>query len=128
MALSSPVLEKNEVIQDEIILDEKNKRYKKFEKFIETYDFDKLMLRLTYEHNNEYINNCYYQGYLPKPNNKLQFIFDYLIDNYADIIVRQLKTPEKSKVWSFKGYFFQITANGIINVINKDDLTLMITL
>lgn len=127
MVLSSQILEKNNYFDTEIN-DNKNYRYEKFENFLVNNDFDRLMLRLTYEHNNEYICKCYNEGKNPKPNNKLQFILNYLKDNYCDIIVKQLKTPLKSKVWSFKGYFFQITANGIINVINKDDLTIMITL
>lgn len=114
------------VINDVNNYDFKTKRYLKFEKYLKRGEFDKLMLRLVHEHNEEYINNCYGKGYYPKPNNKLQFIFDYIEDNFVKINIRQLKI---NSAWSFNGYFFQYNCiNGGINVYNKDDLKLMISL
>lgn len=127
MALSSHLIKNFDDSSEKSILSEKYNRYRKFENYLENIDFDKLMLRLTYEHNDEYINSCYNSGFRPKPNNKLQFILDYLRDNYSSIYVRKLG-DNHNNVWSFKGYFFQVIENGIINVINKDDLTMMIRL
>lgn len=125
MALSSPVLKKINDSEEEFI---ENNRYKKFEDYLKFKDFDTFMLRLTYEHGNDYIEKCLNNGYTPTPNNKLNFIIQYLKDNYADIIVRKIKTDELNKTWSFKGYYFQIIEDSKIKVYNKDDLTLMISL
>ncbi len=109
--------------------DEKNKlkidRYNKFEKCLDQLRFDNVMLRLVYEHD---IANKY-RYCKPKLNNKLDFIFNYLKDNFADIKYYKLENTEPNRIWSFRGYFFQIFDydEPIFKVYNKDDLTLMIT-
>lgn len=128
MALSSPLLEKINDSNEEFILPEKFNRYKKFEEYVKIKNFDNLMLRLAFEHSDEYINSCYNRGYRPTPNNKLQFILDYLNDNYADIVVKKISTKETNKTWSYNGYYFQVIDDSMVNVINKDDLTLIIKL
>ena len=129
MLLSPTLKNKVENFIPDPSLEIKTNRYKKFENYLNEHDFDKLMLRLVFEHNDDYINNCYNKGYSPIPNNKLQFILDYVSDNYADIIVKVLKLQGNNTVWSFKGYFFQLNFDtNTINVFNKDDLKLMIKL
>ena len=61
-------------------------RYKIFEKYLETHDFDKTMYRILLEHNADWVEKCGINGYEPYPNNKLRFIFDYIEDNYEPII------------------------------------------
>ena len=47
------------------------KRFKRFEKWLETNDFNVLMERLISEHDDNYIDKCYHNGYMPYPNRKL---------------------------------------------------------
>ena len=108
--------------------DIKDNRYNKYEKYVDDINFDNLMLRLVYEHNNDYLEKCTNNGFNPKPNNKLQFIIDYLNDRYCTILVRKISNNVFDKIWSYRGYYFHINGDGCINIYNKDDMTLMIEL
>ena len=124
-------MEKNSEICEELFGNEnekikvKEERYNKFEKCLDQLRFDNVMLRLVYEHD---IANKY-RYCKPKLNNKLNFIFNYLKDNFSDIKYYKLTNTAPNRVWSFRGYFFQIIEGEepVFRVYNKDDLTLMIT-
>lgn len=131
--MDSLIIELEEKVIDEINntlnVDEiKNNRYDKYEAYVDNVKFDKFMLRLVYEHNNEYLEKCANKGFSSQPNNKLKFIINYLNDRYCTILVRKISTDVLDKVWSYRGYYFQIKCNGGINIYNKDDMTLMIEL
>ena len=108
----------------------KEKRYRRFEEWLETNDFDKLMYRLILEHGDEYIDKCYHNGYMPHPNRKLGFVISYVVHNHAPITVSELDCNFANSVHQFKGYYFQhIHGQGTITrIYNKDDLRLLLQL
>jgi len=83
-------------------------RYRRFEAYLETHDFDKLMNRLILEHGEEWHEKCYHSGYEVYCNNKLNFIIDYLRDNFDEIRVTELESIFNTQIWFFKGYYFRI--------------------
>lgn len=84
-------------------------RYRKFEKWLETHDFNILMQRLEKEHDNSWRNNCYNKGYEPYPNNKLAFLINYLVYNHKSVSVPQIESKNfPSESWFFKGYYFNM--------------------
>jgi len=113
-------------IADKEALDEK--RYRRFETWLETNDFDKLMYRLLFEHGDEYIENCYHKGYQPHPNNKLAFVIGYVVDNHESIIVNEIDCDFANSVHLFKGFYIQhIHGQGTITrIYNKEDLRLLL--
>lgn len=102
------------------------KRYLKFENCLDQLKFDNFMLRLVYEHDKEdrYIHKK------PSLNNKLNFIFEYLINNNVDTKYYKIKETEPNRIWLYRGYFFQVIYSDqtTYKVYNKDDLTLMISI
>jgi hypothetical protein len=99
------------------------KRYKRFEEWLEHNDFDKLMYRLILEHGEEWREKCWSKGYEVHPNNKLQLVIDYVFDNLASIEVPQLDNDFPNQVWFFKGYYFQLThgQGSVVDIYNVDD-------
>ena len=108
----------------------RRKRHLRFEKWLETNDFDKLMYRLILEHNDEYIDKCYHNGYMPYANRKLSFVIGYVFDNFAEIRLVELDCDFASDIRLFKGYYFQhIHGQGTITrIYNKDDMRLLLQL
>lgn len=106
------------------------KRYKRFEEWIETNDFDRLMYRLILEHDADYIDKCQYNGYMPFPNNKLDFVVNYVFHEFETIKVGQLDCDFPNEIRCFKGYYFQhIYGQGtILRIYNKDDLKMLLQL
>ena len=87
----------------------KKGRYLRFEKWLETNDFNALMQRLEKEHGVAWRNNCYNRGYEPYCNNKLAFIIDYIVHNRESISVPQIESEHfGNQSWFFKGYYFNI--------------------
>ena len=103
-------------------------RHRRFEKWLEDNDFDKLIFRLILEHNDEYIDKCYRNGFQPYPNNKLNFLLGYITDNYAPVNVSELDCVFPHGVWQFRGYYFQmIHGQGTITrIYNKDDMKMLL--
>jgi len=101
----------------------KKNRYLRFEKWLETNDFDKLMYRLILEHGEEWREKCWSKGYEVYMNNKLAFIFDYIVHNYESISVPQLENMFPTQIWFFKGYYFRIMhgQGSVVDVYNGDD-------
>lgn len=54
------------------------KRFDKFDKFIESCDFEKFFYKLILEHDDDWFELCLINGKNPEPTNKMKFIFDYL--------------------------------------------------
>lgn len=106
-----------------------NNRQKRFEKWLEVNDFDKLMYRLILEHNDEYIENCYHNGDEPYPNNKLWFVFCYAMKYGKHVKVKKIDTG-LDNIWEFKDYYFQmIFGQGtMLRIYNKDDMRLLLQL
>lgn len=110
----------------------KIKRYEYFKKWLEENDFDKLIYRLVFEHDDNYREKCYHNGYEPYPNNKLQFIIDYIIHNFEPIDVKdkRLKSDFPTNVWKFNDYYLQmIFGQGtMINLYNKKDMRCILSI
>lgn len=123
---------KNEEDFDEAFFGYSKKNEKKFlklENYIETHDFDNFMLRLAFEHNEDYRENCYSKGYEPYPNNKLQLLIDYISTKYDSLDdVRGLDNTYPNTTYEFKGYYFQfIYGQGTITrVYNSHDMKLIL--
>lgn len=104
-------------------------RYRRFEKWLETNSFDSLMDRIVDEHNDNYIDMCYKNGYMPKPNNKLEFIIDYIFSNFDSIEDTTIKEYYFSTdMRFFNGYHFvNIHGQGVItNIYHNKELILNI--
>jgi len=103
-------------------------RYMRFEAWLETNDFDKLMSRLILEHDDDYIDKCYKRGHMPSANNKLSFVIGYVCNNYEPIYVSQLDSDFANETWQFRGYYFQhIHGQGTITrIYNKDDMKMLL--
>ena len=88
------------------------------------------MYRLILEHDDDYIDKCYHNGYMPSPNNKLNFVIGYVFDNLAEIGVNELDCDFPNDIRQFKGYYFQhIHGQGTITrIYNKDDNRLLLQL
>lgn len=110
-------------------LEIKRNRYIRFEKYLESHDFDQLMYRLILEHGDDWHEKCWHKGYEVYPNNKLAFIIDYLVHNYEPIEVPEIE-PEHfpSTIYFFKGYYFQtICGQGCFHrIYNKDDMKMVL--
>jgi hypothetical protein len=121
--------EGNEFLEKERKKNEiKKGRYKRFEKWLEHNDFDKLMYKLLLEHGEEWREKCWHNGCEAYPNNKLQFVIDYVTFNCDQIKVPQLECEFSNEIWLFKGYYFQMVyGQGVVtNIYNADDLKLLL--
>jgi len=107
----------------------KRGRYVRFEKWLEENDFDRLMYRLILEHGNEWQEKCWHNGCEVYPNNKLQFLIDYVFDNLAPITVSQLKNTFNTDIRFFKGYYFRIIREqgSVVDIYNGDDFKHLLT-
>jgi len=104
--------------------DIKQKRFERFTEWLKHNDFDKLMYRIILEHNEEYREKCWHNGFEAYPNNKLSFLLDYVMDNYEAIKVPQIDTDFANSVWFFNGYYFQLIhgQGTITRIYNKEDM------
>jgi hypothetical protein len=105
------------------------KRLANVANYIETHDFDSLMLRLVNEHNEDYRESCYINGLEPYPNNKLQLVLDYIAEIIEPVNdIKGLDYDFPCDVYYFKGYYFQhIYGQGTITrIINKDDMKIIL--
>lgn len=110
--------------QMKVIREIQKGRYVRFEEWLKHNDFDKLLYRLILEHGDDYREKCYHKGYEPHQNNKLAFIFDYIVHHYEPIEVPQLDSGFSNQVWFFRGYYFQLTygQGTITQIYNRDDM------
>jgi len=101
----------------------KEARYRRFEKWLETNDFDKLMYRLILEHGEEWREKCWHKGYEVYSNNKLRFVTSYVFDNLAPISVPKLENMFPTEIRFFKGYYFRIMhgQGSVFDLYNGDD-------
>lgn len=104
------------------------KRFIRFDEYIKNNDFDKLIYRIVLEHNEDWRDKCYSEGCEPYPNNKLQFILDYVQFNGDLVKVKKLMSNFPNRIFEFSGYYFQdIYGQGVITrIYNKKDLKLML--
>lgn len=56
-------------------------RYEKIRNFIKIKDFDKLLLRLIFEHDEKHKEFFYHRGRKINPTNKMILLFNYLFNN-----------------------------------------------
>jgi len=104
----------------------KAKRYERFEEWLKTNDFEKLIYRLLLEHGEEWREKCWENGCEVYPNNKLEFLIDYVVHNTEPVKVPKLnnKYGFTNQIWFFKGYYFQMTwGQGMVtDIYNGSDL------
>ena len=102
-------------------LDEK--RYKRFEKWLKTNDFNKLINRLILEHGEEWRVKCFLKGCEVYMNNKLGFVFNYIVNNLETIRVPKLENTFPTEIWFFKGYYFRIMygQGSIVDIYNSNN-------
>lgn len=105
-------------------------RFLKFEKYLESNDFDKLIYRIILEHDENWRDSCYEKGHEPHPNNKLTFILNYIEDRGNIVKVDEIDSEYPNEIFEFKGYYFQdIYGQGVITKIyNKKDLKLLLVI
>ena len=85
-------------------------RYQKFERYLQQVSFENLMNRLKEEHDDSYRNKCYSNGYEPYPNNKLQFLLDYVREKGASLKLGSVdENMFESELYFFKKYYFQLS-------------------
>jgi len=103
-------------------------RQNHFDEWLKYNDFDKLIYRLILEHNDDYREKCYHNGKEPYPNNKLDFLIEYVFAKTESIEIAQLETEFTNQVNLFNGYYFQIVCGQgtIVNIYNKEDLRLVL--
>ena len=104
--------------QEEIL----KKRYKRFEKWLETNDFDKLIHRLILEHGDEWYEKCSDSGCEVYPNNKLGFIISYVFNNSVPKLVQELENMFNTDIRFFKDYYFRIMygQGSVFDLYDKD--------
>ena len=105
-------------------------RYLRIEEWLKKNDFDKLIYRLVLEHNNEYKEKCYHNGYEPYPNRKLSLLIDYIVHNQSEVNVPELDCDFSNQIWFFKGYYLQmIYGQGVITrIVNKENMQNILSL
>lgn len=106
----------------------KRDRYRRFDEWLNQNDIDALMYRLILEHDNEYREKCYSNGYEPYPNNKLSFLIEYVSDKFQPIRVPELNCQFMNSIYLFKGYYIQIIygQGTITRIYNKEDKRLIL--
>ena len=103
-------------------------RFLKFEKYLETIDFDTLIYRLVMEHGEDYREKCWHEGVMPYPNNKLDFLFEYVMIKTPHVDVPEIEDNFIQEIREFKGYYFEIIhGQGVIyRIYNKKDLQIVL--
>ena len=106
----------------------KRDRYRRFQQWMNQNDVDGLIYRLILEHNNDYREKCYHNGFEPYPNNKLSFIIDYIVDNFQPIHVPELNSSFMNSIYQFKGYYVQLVhgQGTIVKIYNLEDKRLIL--
>ena len=109
------------IVEQEAI---KEKRFQKFDEWILNNDFDTLLYRLILEHDEDYREKCYHNGYEPFMNNKLSFVFEHAMKRGKRVRPKELACDFPSIVSEFKGFYFEtVFGQGSVNSIyNKNDL------
>ena len=83
------------------------KRFDKFEKFVESCDFEKFFYRILLEHNDEWFEICSINGLEKTLNNKLKFIFQYLESRGNRIFSNKNNSFLHTEKWKFKNFIFE---------------------
>lgn len=86
----------------------KQKRFKRFDKWLETNEFEPLLLKLLERNGDERTYRCMSRGYEKYPTPMMQFVFDYISDR-LEVVNNELLDGDFSRgTWFFKGYWFQL--------------------
>lgn len=116
----------NENLKKKLLLS----RFDKFENYLKTHDFDKLIYRVILEHNEDWFETCRINGLEPYPNNKLNFILEYLDHKLEPIEdnVYEMECDFPHMTYEYKGYYFQVIfgQGSIIRIYNKNDNRLLL--
>lgn len=85
----------------------KEERFDKFEKFIESCDFEKFFYRILLEHNDEWFESNLINIGNKTINNKLLFIYSYLENRGKKIIGNENDSFLRMERWKFKKFIFK---------------------
>ncbi len=85
----------------------KEERFDKFEKFIESYDFEKIFYRILLEHDEEWYEKNIINNGCKIINNKLLFIYSYLENRGKKIINNENDSFLRTERWEFKKFIFK---------------------
>ena len=107
-----------EKIKDDILFN----RFQKLENYLLTNPFENILGKVI---QTDYLSK-FDNSYSNVSNNILQFILDYLRNNFDMISVSQLDCDFENHIWFFKGYYFQtIFGQGSITRIYDDKFKLI---
>lgn len=85
----------------------KEERFDKFEKFIESCDFEKFFYRILLEHDDEWFDNNLINIGNKTINNKLLFIYSYLENRGDRVFCKENDSFLKIEKWEFKKFLFK---------------------
>lgn len=94
MVEATPICSKHFECMDNVL------RYNKIEKYINTHDFDNLLLRIIFEHDGKHDDYFTDRGRPINPTNKMLLLFNYLLNNQPVNYVDDCMEVE------YKGYVF----------------------
>ena len=117
------------LIEEKLKTELLEKRFFWFEEWLKNNDFDNLMLRLIYKHDEDYREKCYHKGLDVMPNNVLDFIIRYVETKVEPIVVQEISCEFPNCIWLFKGYYFQVVYGQgcFYRIYNKEDLRILLT-
>jgi hypothetical protein len=85
-----------------------SKRFDRFEKWLETNDFEELFQKLLKRNGDERTDWCHKKGSEKYPTPMMQFVCNYVVER-LEVINNELLDGDFSQgTWFFKGYWFQL--------------------
>lgn len=92
--------------KQEIINANREIRTRKFESYLEKHGFQSILDRLIKEHDDAWDEKCFRRGYETYPNNKFNFLWSYIEDNYVPVENEFIPQDFLTSSYFFKGYWF----------------------
>jgi hypothetical protein len=83
-------------------------RTRKFEAYLEKHGFQVVLDRLISEHGEAWDDKCWKRGYETYPNNKFNFLWNYIEENYEPVQNGLIPQDFLGSSYFFKGYWFCI--------------------
>jgi hypothetical protein len=90
--------------QDEI----KNKRFDKFEQWLETNEFEPFFQKLLLRNGKERADWCWKRGIEKYGTPMMEFLTEFISERRSEIIDITIPNDFQHGLWYFKGYYFQL--------------------
>jgi hypothetical protein len=84
----------------------RERRVNRVGEFLKEKDFDQIIQRIVWEHDDEYRERCYSRGYEPYPNHKTELLFDFVRSRVTDVHNDLIPQDFLSECLFYKGYWF----------------------